>query len=109
MKIDTVGRSPSQIEKRYTVSINGGEARITQRLGKEKKSREENTGGWYYLGAIGQIGFTISIPIAGGAFIGSYLDRSWGTYPKATLSCLFFGIVISGVNFYQTVKNLMKK
>lgn len=68
---------------------------------------------YYYLGYIGEIGFAIALPIAGGAFIGKYLDERFQTYPKATLVGLFIGILISMVGFIKTVldisNNIKKK
>lgn len=78
-------------------------------LKKREIKRTGYTSGWYYLSFIGQIGFAIAIPIAGGALVGSYLDRIWSTYPKATLSLLFLGIVISVVGFFNTVMEIIRK
>ncbi len=77
---------------------------------KREKSRFSKGGSesWYYLGLVGQIGFSIAIPIAGGALLGSFIDRQWGTYPRATLGLLLFGVVISFVTFYQTIQTVLK-
>ena len=63
---------------------------------------------FYYLGYVGEIGFVIAIPIAGGTILGSYLDRTWQTYPVWTLSLLFLGIIISILNFINTVQDIIK-
>lgn len=101
--------SKRRITKRYTVSLAGEQPSVSERSeGKYVGPRNQDTS-WYYLGAVGQIGFAVAIPIAGGAFLGSYVDRIWGTYPNLTLGLLIFGIVISGVNFYKTVQSILKK
>lgn len=106
---NTFGRAKEPIAKRYTVSLAGEEPFVTERQkGKIVSTRPQDTS-WYYLGMVGQIGFAIAIPIAGGAFLGSYLDRAWGLYPKMTLGLLVFGIILSGVNFYKTVQEILKK
>ena len=76
---------------------------------KRKTGKKDTSSGWYYLGFIGEVGFTIAIPIAGGAIIGAYLDRIWGTYPKATLSFLFIGIAVSLVGFVRVVQDIIRK
>lgn len=109
MSNNTFGRSKQPIAKRFTVSLTSEEPCVSERQ-KERivNTRSQDTS-WYYLGMVGQIGFAIAIPIAGGAFLGSYLDRTWGVYPKMTLGLLVFGIMLSGVNFYKTVQEILKK
>ncbi len=74
---------------------------------KSKKIVQSHT--WVYLGLVGNIGYTISVPIAGGAIIGSMIDRKWSTYPKATLACLFIGIVLSIIGFVGIVRKILEK
>lgn len=66
-----------------------------------KKKRGAPSDSWYYLGLIGEIGFAIAIPIAGGGLLGVVIDRTWSTSPKATLSLLFLGVVISFMNMFK--------
>lgn len=74
-----------------------------------KKKRSAGTAPWYYLGLIGEIGFAIAVPIAGGALVGVVIDRTWSTTPKATLSLLFLGVIVSFLNLYRTVKTITKE
>ncbi len=76
---------------------------------KREAKRTGYTSSWYYVSFVGQLGFAIAIPIAGGALLGTYLDRIWSTYPKATLSLLFLGILISVVGFFNTVMEIIRK
>lgn len=62
----------------------------------------------YYLGFIGEIGFTITIPIVVGLLIGKYIDNRWNFYPKATVSGLLLGLVISIMNLVRTVQAIIK-
>jgi len=48
-------------------------------------------------------GFTVSLPIAGGAIIGFMIDNKLNTHPKATLSLLFTGIFIAAGAIYQVI------
>ena len=74
-----------------------------------QKKRREIIAPWYYLGLIGEIGFAIALPIAGGALIGVVIDRTWGMTPKATLSLLFLGVIISFFNLFKTVETITKQ
>jgi hypothetical protein len=58
---------------------------------------------------VGDIGLAIVLPIAGGAILGAYIDRHWSIYPKATLSLLFVGMIISVAGFIHTLRDLIKK
>jgi len=62
---------------------------------------------WYYFGIVGQIGFSIALPIAGGAIAGSFIDQYYQTYPRWTLALLMLGVVLSFVTFYQVIKTLL--
>lgn len=73
------------------------------------KQEFDTTAPWYYLGLIGEIGFAISLPIAGGAVVGVIIDRTWGTSPIATLSLLFLGVIISFFNLFKTVETITKQ
>lgn len=53
-----------------------------------------------------ELGFMISIPVVGGAFLGSLLDNKLATSPKITLSLIFLGILISIFNVYKILKDL---
>lgn len=68
---------------------------------KEKKDQEK-----FYkaLSNSLELGFSISLPIAGGALLGSYLDRNFNTHPKITLSLLIVGLILAGVNIYKITK-----
>lgn len=73
-----------------------------------KKKRIARAAPWYYLGLIGEIGFAIAVPIVGGALVGVLIDRTWSTTPKATLSLLFVGVVVSFINLFKTVETITK-
>ena len=76
---------------------------------KVQKKQSGSDAPWYYLGLIGEIGFAIAVPIAGGALLGVVIDNAWGTAPKATLSLLFLGVVISFINLFKTVETITKQ
>lgn len=76
---------------------------------KKKRLKEEPQGIWYYFGFVGTMGYTIALPIAGGAFVGSYLDTRLLTYPKGTLFFLLLGSIISIAGLYKTMKDILQK
>ena len=86
-----------------------GDTRINKRKIKEDQDKKTRNSTMYYLGYVGEIGFAISIPIVLCTLIGKYLDDSWMTYPKMTLSLLILGCVISIINFVEVIKTILKK
>jgi len=63
----------------------------------------------YFLGLVGQIGFVIAVPIVAGLLIGRYIDTKAYTYPRYSLLLLGIGIIVSFVNFYNVVNEIIKK
>jgi F0F1-type ATP synthase assembly protein I len=55
------------------------------------------------------LGFSISLPIAGGAVLGFMIDNKFGSHPRWTLSLLFTGIFIAGGAIYQAIKETKKE
>lgn len=75
----------------------------------DRKIRNRSSSSWFYVGFATDLGFTIALPIVGGAILGKYLDGLWGIYPKATLSLLLLGLVISIVGFIGTIREIVKR
>lgn len=86
----------------FELSVEDNDTQITVRETGKKKN-VDGAPSLYYLGLIGEIGFAIAIPIAGGGLLGVLIDRTWSTTPKATLSLLILGVVISFMNIYKIV------
>jgi MFS-type transporter involved in bile tolerance (Atg22 family) len=61
----------------------------------------------FYLGAFGNIGLMIALPIALGAIIGSYFDGKFGTKQVMRLSELLL-IIISIAGFIQLVRRILR-
>ncbi len=61
------------------------------------------------LSMASELGFTISLPIVGGAFVGQFLDAKFGTDPRMTLSFIFIGVVLAGAKLYGIVKQAREK
>lgn len=80
---------------------------VTERSELKKKTIGSDT--WYYLGLIGEIGYAIAIPIAGGTLVGVWIDRTWSLYPKATLLLLVIGCIVSGIGMTRTISEIIRK
>lgn len=98
----------SQKQEEYDLVLDGASGVASTQKKRPSKSLP-TASSWYYLGFIGEVGFTIALPIVGGALVGTYADRMWSTYPKATLSFIFIGIVISVVGFVRTIQEIIRK
>lgn len=96
-------------DKEQVELILGKNGSYTTRKKSQDVPKASRQDAWYYLGFVGDIGFTIAIPIAGGAILGQYIDRTWNTYPRATLSLLLVGIALSIIGFIHTVMELVGK
>jgi len=80
---------------------------ITQK--SVKKNSRSSSSTWFYIDFASNLGLRISLPIAGGAILGKYLDGLWGSYPRATILLLFLGIIISMAGFVKTIREILKK
>jgi predicted F0F1-ATPase subunit len=84
------------------------EGRVERRNRKKRRIKDISyVSPWYFLGLVGQLGYSIALPIAGGAILGRVVDDKFGTYPRATLSLLLLGIVIAGIGFYTTIREVL--
>ncbi len=61
---------------------------------------------YHILGAVGSFGFTTAGAIAGGYFLGSYLDNKYNTPPWFLLSLIILGVVASFIKFFKLIKKL---
>ncbi len=59
------------------------------------------------LGLVGSFGFTTAGAIAGGYFLGSYLDKKLNTYPWFMLIFIMLGIIGSFLEFFKIMKKLL--
>jgi F0F1-type ATP synthase assembly protein I len=59
------------------------------------------------IGLIGSFGFTTAGAIAGGYFLGSYIDRKLDTSPWFLMSLIILGIVASFIEFFKLVKKFI--
>lgn len=85
------------MSEKYDITISEGLKGATPRkVAKKKKYRD---GSLFYLGMVGQIGYTIAIPLVLGALIGKLFGQ--------TLIGLGIGTLISVIAFVRVIKNLL--
>lgn len=64
-----------------------------------------NPGGARQNAAIlGQVGITIAVPIALGAWLGLKLDEAAGTSPWGLLGLIFVGMILAGAGVWVQIK-----
>ncbi|MCR4320241.1 MAG: AtpZ/AtpI family protein [Candidatus Brocadiaceae bacterium] len=61
------------------------------------------------LGIVGSFGFTMAGAVAGGYFLGSYLDRKLNTAPWLMLSFIILGLAGSFIEFFKLIKKLSRE
>lgn len=61
---------------------------------------------YHIVGLIGSFGFTTAGAVAGGYFLGSYLDKKFNSSPWFMLSLIILGITASFIEFFKLIKKL---
>lgn len=92
--------------EKYDITLREGIKGARVRVERKKQAKSLT---WWYLGMVGQIGYTIAIPLAGGAVLGSVIDRALGTNPRGTLIGLGIGFVLSILGFVRVIRETLRK
>lgn len=58
------------------------------------------------LSLVGELGYSISLPIVGGALIGRYFDDKFNSAPLLTLVLIFLGLSIGFYNVFKVIKKV---
>ena len=61
------------------------------------------------LGMVGSFGFTTAGAIAGGYFLGNFLDKKLNTAPWLMLTFILLGIAGSFIEFFKLIKKLSRE
>jgi len=102
-----VNENKKNRSNRYVLSLNTGKVKEDQSK-KEKKRKTDFQKSYYYIGLVGQIGFSIALPIVAGAMIGSFVDQKYSTNSRATLIGLIIGVIVSIIAFVKTVLTVLE-
>ena len=74
---------------------------------KEEDSKKKSSSSALFQAT--EIGFSVTLPMLGGVFFGSWLDAKNHSQPKMTLVFLVIGIVVGFVNLWSVVTKFTKK
>ena len=61
------------------------------------------------IGLVGSFGFTTAGAMAGGYFLGNYLDKKLNTAPWFMLSFILLGVAGSFIEFFKLIKKLSRE
>lgn len=87
----------------------GSESRIVEENASEEGKEEGRRRLLQVLSIATELGFSISLPIAGGAFLGQLLDKKFNASPRMTLSLIFLGVFIGVANIFFIIKETRQK
>ena len=97
------------MSEQFDIRFDESSVNLEARPQKVKKGTGDNDSAWFYLGMIGQIGLAIALPIAGGALLGAFIDNRFQWYPKATVSFIFVGAIVSIATLVGSVRDILAK
>ena len=58
---------------------------------------------WRLVATVSSLGWSLVLPIVGGAFLGNYLDKVTGQEFEWTIGLLFVGVAMSLYNLYHVL------
>ena len=70
-------------------------------MSKTGDKRSESSRFWRLVATMSSLGWSLVVPIVGGALLGHYLDRVTNQGVKWTVGLLFVGVAMSLYNLYQ--------
>jgi hypothetical protein len=84
------------VVEQYDITLKDGFGGAKRRSGRQKKDSDTT---WYYLGLVGQIGYVVALPIAGGAILGSFLGHK--------VLGIGMGFLVSVVGFVRVIQKIL--
>jgi predicted F0F1-ATPase subunit len=80
---------------------------VSEEVAEENKEEIENEKRKFskMMSLASELGFSISLPLAGGAILGQFLDKKFGTNPKLTLSLIITGLMLGIVNMFFIIRD----
>lgn len=92
--------------EKYDITLKSGFSGAKRRIGQKTKDPDS---AWYYLAVVGQIGYVVALPIAGGAILGSVIDQKSGSYPKGAMTGIVIGFIVSIFGFIGVIRKILEK
>ena len=75
----------------------------TRRARHEKHLREGDSSFWQSVGVMGTIGWSVSVPMVLGIFLGRWIDRQLDSSHVFTIFCLLLGMIMGCVTAWRIV------
>jgi len=75
---------------------------------KLRAKREGRHSPWFGLGMFGLIGWSVALPTLLGVAVGTWIDRHWPSQVSWTLTLIFFGVVVGGMNAWYWMQKESK-
>lgn len=63
---------------------------------RDRAAREKRSNLWTQITKVGTLGWVVALPIVGGALLGHFIDRRFGSGITWSLGLMFVGIVTGG-------------
>jgi hypothetical protein len=87
------------MREQYDITVRGGiKGAVPKKLAKKRTYRG---GYWFYMGMVGQIGYTIAIPLVAGVILGKLVGQ--------TLIGLAIGFILSVIGFIRVIREVLNK
>jgi F0F1-type ATP synthase assembly protein I len=98
-----------KIRKVITLGNRSEQSTIREESTQQAKDTTDTSKIIQVLSLASQLGYSVVLPIAGGAFLGSILDTKFHTLPKMTLSFIFIGVIVAGAYMFTIIRATEKK
>jgi ATP synthase protein I len=74
----------------------------------ERADRARHMTFWQGMGLVGSVGWMVAVPTVGGALLGRWLDRHFGSGVFWTLSLLVVGVTLGGISTWRQINRDIK-
>jgi ATP synthase protein I len=91
--------TPSREEDPFIVEV---------RRQAERAGRARHMTFWQGMGLVGSVGWMVAVPTVGGALLGRWLDRHFGSGVFWTLSLLVAGVTLGGISTWRQINRDIK-
>lgn len=91
-------------DNRRQIDDDGLDSVVGKKARRRLAARAEGDRSWFWLGMLGLIGWSVTVPTLLGVALGLWLDRAVPTGFSWTISMLFVGLVIGLLNAWLWVR-----
>lgn len=83
---------------------NGFEKKVGEKEERLLKAKKEKNSALHWFGVMGIVGWSVTLPMVGGVFLGRWIDSTWPGKYSFTVMLLFAGLVLGCWNAWFWVK-----